>query len=179
MSIREILTPPAPALREPAEKVRAFTSDLRQLVDDMVETMRNADGVGLAGPQIGVAQRVIVVEYGEGLEEPDTETAGLELYKLVNPEIVSASPETAMDNEGCLSLPGYYGEVERAKSVSVKAFNPEGEPVRIEADGWLARIFQHEVDHLDGVLFVDRAREVWKVDEESEGAEIAEQGHHV
>ena len=179
MSIREILTPPAPELREPAEKVRAFTSDLRRLVDDMVETMRNADGVGLAGPQIGVGQRVIVVEYGEGLEEPDTETAELELYKLVNPEIINASDETLLGNEGCLSLPGYYGEVERAKSVTVKAFTPQGEPVRVEADGWLARIFQHEVDHLDGVLFVDRAREVWQIDEDAERAEVAEEGHHV
>lgn len=179
MSIRKILTPPAPELREPADKVRAFTSELRELVADMVETMREADGVGLAAPQIGVGQRVIVVEYGEGLEDPEVEAAEPELYELVNPEIVQASEETVTGNEGCLSLPDYYGEVERARSVTLKALSPQGEPIRLEADGWLARIFQHEVDHLDGVLFVDRAREVWKIDEEEGEAQAVQATEHV
>lgn len=178
MTIREIITPPAPVLRDPAEKVRAFTSDLRSLVEDMVETMREAEGVGLAGPQIGVSQRVIVVEYQEGLEDPEAAPGEPELYKLVNPEIVRRSSETILGNEGCLSLPGYFGEVERARSVTVRAFTPGGEMTQIEADGWLARIFQHEVDHLDGVLFIDRATQVWQVDEE-EQAEASASGRRV
>lgn len=178
MTIREILTPPAPALREPAEKVRAFTSELRALIEDMVETMREAEGVGLAAPQIGVGQRVIVVEYQEGLEDPEATPGEPELYKLVNPEIVRRSNETVMGNEGCLSLPGYFGEVERARSITLRALTPAGELAQIEAEGWLARIFQHEVDHLDGVLFVDRATQVWEVEEE-EQAEASPSGRRV
>lgn len=179
MSIRKILTPPAPELREPADKVRAFTSELRTLVDDMVETMRDAPGVGLAAPQVGIGQRVIVVEYGEPTPEGE-EPVDPDLYKLVNPEIVSSSRATTLGNEGCLSLPGYYGEVERAQAVTVRAFTPAGEPTKIDAEGWLARILQHEIDHLDGILFIDRATEVWQIDEEAEAQAAAErQGQQV
>ncbi len=178
MTIREILTPPAPVLRNPAEKVRAFTSDLQSLVEDMVETMRHAEGVGLAAPQVGVSQRVIVVEYKQGLEDAEATPGEPELYKLVNPEIVRRSAETLVGDEGCLSLPGYFGEVERPRSVTLRAFTPAGEMTQIEAEGWLARIFQHEVDHLDGVLFIDRATQVWQVDEE-EQAEAPQSGRRV
>lgn len=169
MSTLEIVTPPNPILRQKANKVRAFTSDLRQLVDDMVETMRAAQGVGLAAPQVAVGQRVIVVEFAEPPEDPEAEPNEAQLYKIVNPKIIRASQETTLGNEGCLSLPGYYGEVERSLGVTVSGFNPQGEPVQIEAEGWLARIFQHEIDHLNGVLFIDRANRVWELDEEEAG----------
>ncbi|MFP3855292.1 MAG: peptide deformylase, partial [Anaerolineales bacterium] len=102
-------------------------------------------------------------------EEGEAEPAEPELYQLVNPEIVHASRETALGNEGCLSIPGYYGEVERSLKIALRGFTPQGEPIQIQADGWLARIFQHEVDHLNGVLFIDRANRIWEVDEEEAG----------
>lgn len=166
MSILKIVTPPEPILRQEADKVRAFNSDLRQLVDDMVETMRSAQGVGLAAPQVAVAKRVIVVEFAEPPEDPEAEPPEPELYRLVNPEIIHLSQETTIGNEGCLSLPGYYGEVERSQTATINAFTPEGEPTQIQANGWLARIFQHEIDHLNGILFIDRATRVWELDEE-------------
>lgn len=166
MSILEIVTPPEPILRQEADKVRAFNSELRQLVDDMVETMRSAQGVGLAAPQVAVGKRLLVVEFAEPPEDPEAELPEPELYKLVNPELIHLSQETALGNEGCLSLPGYYGEVERSRAVTIRGFTPEGEPTQIKAEGWLARIFQHEVDHLNGILFIDRATRVWELDEE-------------
>jgi peptide deformylase len=166
MSILEIVTPPNPILRQEAEKVRAFNSDLRRLADDMVETMRAAQGVGLAAPQVDIGQRLIVVEFAEPPEDPEDEPNDPELFKLVNPEIIHVSQETVLGNEGCLSLPGYYGEVERSLKATVRAFTPQGEPTQIQAEGWLARILQHEIDHLNGVLFIDRANRIWELDEE-------------
>ncbi|MGA9533099.1 MAG: peptide deformylase [Anaerolineales bacterium] len=174
MTILDIKTPPDPILRAEAEKVRAFTSDLRQLADDMVETMRAAPGVGLAAPQIGIGQRLIVVEFAEPADDPQAEPPKPTLYRLVNPEIVTRSRETIVGTEGCLSLPGYFGDVERSQSTTVRGFTPAGEPTLIKADGWLARIFLHEVDHLNGILFIDRANRVWKA-EEDERAELAAQ----
>lgn len=173
MTIREIVTPPDPVLRTEAERVRAFTSDLRQLVEDMVETMRDAVGVGLAAPQVGISQRVIVVEFAEPPDDPEQEPPEPVTYRLINPEIVSASPQTAVGTEGCLSLPRIYGDVERSVAATVHGFTPSGEPTQIQAEGWLARIFLHEVDHLNGVLFIDRADRVWKVEEEEEIGERA------
>ena len=168
MTIREIVTPPNPTLRQKARKVASFGDELQTLVDDMVETMRQADGVGLAAPQVDVSQRVIVIEYAEGQENPDAEEEPKEpkLYILVNPEIVHQSPETVTANEACLSLPGYFGEVERYLSVSIKGQNRRGDPLKLKAQGWLARVFQHEIDHLDGVLYIDRATDIWKVEPE-------------
>jgi peptide deformylase len=166
MTIREILTEPDPVLRKKAKKVPAVTADIRTLIDDMVETMRAAPGVGLAAPQAGVGQRVITVEYAE---EPDHELAEGEnppqpvLYTLINPKITRSSREKVAGIEACLSVPGFAGEVERNVEVVVKGFNAQGAPVRIKAKGWLARIFQHEIDHLDGVLYVDRATKMWAV----------------
>jgi peptide deformylase len=165
MSIRNIVTPPDPVLRQKAQKVRAFTSDLQTLIDDMIETMRQAPGVGLAAPQVGVSQRVIVVEYGDGDEDPDGPAKPKKLFAVVNPEIIRHSKETVLGNEGCLSIPGYFGEVERYEGVTVKGFNRQGDPFRLKAKGWLARIFQHEIDHVDGVLFIDRATKVWEIED--------------
>lgn len=163
MPIRAIITPENPALRQKAKRVTNFGPELKALVDDMVETMRAAPGVGLAAPQVAVSQRVIVVEYASEPGDGDArEPAPPKLYRLVNPEIVKASAEKVTGVEGCLSIPGYLGEVERHEAVTIKGMNVQGKPIRIKATGWLARIFQHEIDHLDGVLFIDRASAVWK-----------------
>jgi len=158
MALREIVTVPDPVLRRKAQKVRQFDADLQQLIEDMVETMRAAPGVGLAAPQVGVSQRVIVVEYGDD----EDESRPPRLYVVVNPEIVEASPETEMGVEGCLSIPGLVGEVERHQRIVVKGQNRRGQPIKLKLQGWVARIFQHEIDHLEGILFTDRAVRVWK-----------------
>ena len=146
--IREIRLFGDPVLREPAEPVAAIDDRVRALVADLVETMYEADGVGLAAPQVGIGLRVIVVDTRE--EE------GSGALALINPRIADASVETDKVEEGCLSIPGIAEIVERPARVVVEALDPDGEPVRIEADGLSARALQHEVDHLDGVLFLDR-----------------------
>jgi len=165
MAIREIVTVPDEVLRRKARKVTVFDANLQKLIDDMVETMREAPGVGLAAPQVGISERLIVVEYVEDDEEED---APKKLFVVANPEIVKASPETEMGIEGCLSIPGLVGEVERPLQVVIRGQNRRGQPVRIKAKGWLARIFQHEIDHLEGILFTDRATRVWKPTPEEE-----------
>ncbi len=157
MALREIITLPHPTLRRKAHKVTDFGPELQTMVDDMVETMRQAPGVGLAAPQVNIPLRIIVVEYGS----EDDEEAPKKLYTVMNPEITRTSIETVLGTEGCLSVPGIVGEVERFEALTVKGFSRRGQPITIKAKGWLARIFQHEVDHLDGVIFVDRATRVW------------------
>ena len=161
MAARKIITVPEPVLRRKAHKVTDFGADLQTLIDDMVETMREAPGVGLAAPQVNVSQRVIVVEFGDD----ENEEIPAKLFTVVNPEIVRPSLETENGNEACLSVPGFLGEVERHISLTVKGMNRHGQPVRIKAKGWLARIFQHEIDHLDGVLYTDRALWVRKIED--------------
>jgi peptide deformylase len=164
MTIREIVTLPNKILRQNARKVTSFDAELQTLIDDMVDTMRAAPGVGLAAPQVDVPLRVIVVEFSE---DPEDEETPPKLYTLVNPEIARASAEEELGTEGCLSIPGIVGDVERPLTVTVKGLNRRGQPVKIKAGGWLARIFQHEVDHLNGVLFVDKAERVWQVEGET------------
>ena len=171
MAVREIITPPNSTLRKKAKKVRSVTPAIQSLVSDMIDTMRVSSGVGLAAPQIDVSQRVIVVEYGEGLEDPEREAAPPKLYVVINPEIVRHSNETVSANEACLSVPGYYGEVNRHEAVTVKGLDRDGKPLRIKAKGWLARIFQHEIDHLDGVLYIDRADPIYRVEAEESAPE--------
>ena len=174
MGIRQIVTAPNPVLREKAKRVKRITPEVQRLIDDMVETMRQAPGVGLAAPQVGVSQRVIVVEVAEGNEDGSgTETPEprpTKLYALVNPEITRHSGELESGNEGCLSIPGYQGEVERFSWTTVKALDRHGKPFKLKVRGWPARVFQHEIDHLDGVLFIDRAKRLWKVEPEEEQA---------
>ena len=166
MALRTIHTLPDPVLRRKAQRVRAVTPAVRQLIDDMVETMRAAPGVGLAAPQVGVSQRIIVVEFAPEPPEGSAEDQRPpRLYTLINPQIVRASKETELGQEACLSVPGYFGEVERALRITVRGLNRQGQPVRIKAEGWLARIFQHEIDHLDGILYIDRATQMWKAEE--------------
>jgi peptide deformylase len=164
MTIREIVTLPNKILRQNARKVTSFDAELQTLIDDMVDTMRAAPGVGLAAPQVDVPLRVIVVEFSE---DPEDEETPPKLYTLVNPEIARASAEEELGTEGCLSIPGIVGDVERPLTVTVKGLNRRGQPVKIKAGGWLARIFQHEVDHLNGILFVDKAERVWQVEGET------------
>jgi len=166
MALMEIVTLPNPVLRRKAHKVTEFGPELQTLINDMIETMREAPGVGLAAPQVNVPLRLIVVEYGND----EDETAPRKLYVVANPEIFRFSTDSEVGNEGCLSIPGMAGEVERSLSVVLKGLNRHGKPVKIKASGWLARIFQHEVDHLDGVLFVDRASKVWKIEERPDQA---------
>ena len=157
MAILDIKVIDDHVLRRKAKKVPKVTPELRQLLDDMVETMRDAPGVGLAAPQVGISERVIVVEYAE--DDDDDENAPppkKKLYALINPEIIWASEEKVDGTEGCLSIPGWLGDVSRHEAIAVKALNRSGQKVKINAEGWLARIFQHEIDHLDGVLYIDR-----------------------
>ena len=152
MAIRPIIVEPLNStqrdkiLRGKAKRVGRIDDSIRRLIDDMIDTMRDAPGVGLAAPQIGVPLRVIVVEYED------------DLYTIINPEIVKSSGE-ATDEEGCLSAPHWQAPVTRASSLLVKGRDRNGKEVRIKADDWLARIFQHEVDHLDGVLFLDKVHD--------------------
>ncbi|HEX6938739.1 MAG TPA: peptide deformylase [Longimicrobiales bacterium] len=147
MAVREIRILGDPVLRTKAEPVAAVDDELRRLIDDMMETMYAADGVGLAAPQVGVGKRVIVVD----VREPDTPA-----FALVNPVVVEASAAQERGEEGCLSIPGLKDIVERSAAVVVEGLDRDGNPRRIEAEGLLARALQHEVDHLDGVLFIDR-----------------------
>jgi peptide deformylase len=143
MALLPILTQEAPILRQKAKRVTRVDDSIRKLIDDMVETMVAAPGVGLAANQVGVGLRVIVVK------------TDANLYSLVNPEMVKATGEQ-VGLEGCLSIPGYVGEVKRAQRVVVRALNRHGKTVRIKGDDLLARAFQHEIDHINGVLFIDR-----------------------
>jgi peptide deformylase len=168
MTLRKIVTLPDTVLRRKAHAVTKFDKNLHTLIGDMVETMREAPGVGLAAPQIGLSERIIVIEYFEREEDEEKEDAPKKVWAVLNPEIIKASEEKLMGVEGCLSIPGLVGEVERHAAVQVKGMNRHGKPMKIKAEGWLARIFQHEIDHLNGVLFTDRATRVWKPQEEVE-----------
>jgi peptide deformylase len=166
-------------LREKTRKVSRFGDNLAALVDDMTEAMRAADGVGLAAPQVGVLQRVIVVEIAEDEEEPGSS----QLYVIINPEIVRASKEMVDGIEGCLSIPGYVGEVNRHQAVTVQGQDLKGRKVRVKAQDFLARVFQHEIDHLEGELFIDKLTapdRIWSVEPGTEeSAEAQGQTTHL
>ena len=168
MTLRTIVTLPDPVLRRKAHNITNFDKNLQVLIDDMVETMQDAPGVGLAAPQIGLSDRLIVVQYFEREEDEEIEDAPQKIWAVINPEIVKKSEETIMGVEGCLSIPGLVGEVERSTEILVKGLNRHGKPMKVKAKGWLARIFQHEVDHLNGVLFTDLATRVWQPQQEAE-----------
>ena len=172
MPIRTIVHVPDEVLRRKAPAVTKFDKKLQSLIDDMVETMRAEPGVGLAAPQVDVSERVIVVEYYEDEEKAEEdETVPKRLYAVVNPEITRKSTETELGNEGCLSVPGFNGEVERHLAITVKGQNRHGPPLTLKLKDWTARIFQHEIDHLNGVLFTDRATRIWKIEPPVEGEE--------
>ena len=168
MPLRQIVTLPEPVLRRKARPVKKFDKSLHDLIEDMIETMREAPGVGLAAPQVNVSERLIVVEYAEEEEKEENEQAEArppkpkKLYVMINPEIVRASEEMVTGVEGCLSIPGLVGEVERHQTLQIKGLNRYGKPMKLKVDGWLSRIFQHEIDHINGVLFTDSATRVWQ-----------------
>jgi len=173
MTVLNIVTLPDPVLRRKARKITKFDKNLQKLIDDMIETMRDAPGVGLAAPQVGALERVIVIEYAEPIEVEEGEDpieVEPKLYVIVNPEIVKSSPETVVGVEGCLSVPLLVGEVERAEEVRIKGFNRYGQPMKLKVDGWLARIFQHEINHLNGVVFTDLATQIWQPEEPIENS---------
>ena len=143
MAVLTIVTEGHPVLRRKAKPVAKVAKRVQKLLRDMTETMYEAKGVGLAAPQVNVSERLIVVDAGEGL------------FSLINPEIVQAEG-SIRDVEACLSIPGKSGYVTRAARVVVKGLDAQGKPVRVEGGGYFARALQHEVDHLDGILFLDR-----------------------
>jgi peptide deformylase len=165
MAILSIAKEPDPVLRKKAVKIRKVDDGIRNLADDMWETMLDAPGVGLAAPQIGKSIRLITVHVPEDEEEGREETS----LRLLNPEIIKSTGEQT-GAEGCLSIPGIAGNVKRAWNVTVKAIDMDNRPLRIKAEGFLAVVLQHEIDHLDGVLFtdhiVDPKEDLWIVEDE-------------
>lgn len=176
MAVREIIQPDNPVLRRKANKVTVFDKRFQALVDDMVETMMDAPGVGLAAPQVAVSQRLIVVRLpdDEDSKQEYGKQAGV-LFVVANPEIVKASDELVEGVEACLSIPGYFGSVDRHEKVTIKGQDRNGKDVRIKASDWLARVFQHEIDHLDGRLYIDIAKDVWQARPEDEAEDTPEQ----
>ncbi|MFQ5399163.1 MAG: peptide deformylase [Anaerolineae bacterium] len=157
MALLEIVTLPNPILRQKTRPVTRFDDELQQLIDDMIDTMRAANGVGLAAPQVGRLLRLTVIETLPGVDDEGNDIEGTrELYVIANPEIVWRSRDMVDGIEGCLSIPGYLGEVERHASIRVRARDRHGKKIRLRLHGWTARIFQHEIDHLDGVLYIDK-----------------------
>ena len=164
MTIRPIIAVPDPRLKQVSEPVEAVTDDLRLLMDDMVETMHDAKGIGLAAIQVGVGKRVIVMdlspsdsaEDGESEDRYDlSELKDEPIRYFVNPEIVWTSEEMNNYQEGCLSVPGFYDDVERPQACKVTYLDYQGEPHELNCDGLLATCIQHEMDHLNGVVFLD------------------------
>lgn len=151
MAVYQVVTSPSEVLRQKAAAVKSVNSGVLRVLDNMVDTMYSADGVGLAAPQIGISKRIIVVDVGDNLIE------------LINPEIIYRKGKQKA-NEGCLSLPGKVGLVERAYEVKVKGLNRKGEEIEIAGEDLQARALQHEIDHLDGILFIDRAEKVYQAD---------------
>lgn len=153
MALLKIVKAGAPILKETASSVKTITKNTKRLLNDMAETMYEAEGVGLAAPQIGKSLQMIVLDDGNGLIE------------LINPELLEASEELQDGPEGCLSVPGYYGDVKRSQRIKVRALNRHGKVIVYEPEGFLARIFQHEMDHLVGTLFIEKATNLRKVEE--------------
>lgn len=149
MALRKIVTLEDPVLRKTSRKVEKFDKRLWDLLDDMKDTLYSANGAGLAAVQVGILRRVVVIDVGDGLME------------LVNPEITERSDEKQEEVEGCLSIPGRYGVTERPEWVKVKAQNREGKWAVYKGEGLKARCFCHELDHLDGVLYIDNALEMY------------------
>ena len=152
MALRNIVKEGDEVLRKKCRAVDKIDDRILTILDDMAETLYDSGGVGLAAPQVGILRRIVVIDVGEGLIE------------LINPEIIEKDGEVS-DSEGCLSIPGKYGEVVRPAYVKVKALNRQGEEAEYEGSELLARAFCHEIDHLDGILYIDRAQQVWETEE--------------
>lgn len=179
MALRKILTYPDPFLRKKCAPVEEIDGEVLKLLDDMAETMYGARGVGLAASQIGADKRVVVIdisprniEADEEVEEEEEETEyeGPGLIELINPEIISSVGQVIAE-EACLSIPGFTSDVKRKQRVVIEAYNREAQLIEIEASELLARVFQHEIDHLDGRLYIDIATEIWEAPEQPDGSE--------
>lgn len=169
MTELQIVTLPDEVLRKKARPVAKFDDELQTLIDNMIETMRAANGVGLAAPQIGQSIQLAVIETLPKVDEEGEDIPNSrELFVIANPRIVWESREVIDGIEGCLSIPGYVGEVERAYAVRIRAQDRRGKNIKLRLKGWTARIFQHEIDHLNGVLYIDKLtdRENFWTDEE-------------
>ncbi len=176
MTVLQIIQPDNPQLRRQAQRVNDFGAELQTLIDDMLDTMTAAPGVGLAGPQVAQSLRIILVRLPDDEESQQEygEAAG-KLYVIANPTIIRRSDDMVTDVESCLSLPGLLGDVERHENIEVTGQDRHGNPIRHTATGWLARVFQHEIDHLDGILYIDIAKDVWRLeDEEVLASEVTE-----
>jgi peptide deformylase len=149
MAIRKVLNDKDPILRKRSKEVREINEEILTLLDDMLDTMEDYNGIGLAAPQVGVLKRIIVVKIAEEGEA----------IQLINPKIIKEKGQEK-DVEGCLSIPGVYGEVTRAKEVVVEGLDREGKKRKFMASGLLARVFQHEIDHLNGILFTDKVEKI-------------------
>ena len=163
MAVLNMRTLPDPVLRQKARRVSKIDDSLQKLIDDMIDTMRDASGVGLAANQVGVLQRVVVIEI------PDED----QVWVLINPEIIRREGERVVE-EGCLSIPGYRGELTRSLKVRVRALDRDGKPVRIKAEGLLAQALEHETDHISGTLYIDHLEspdKLWKLEPQEAGAQ--------
>jgi peptide deformylase len=148
MTIKPLIILPDPVLRQVSKPIERVDADLKRLADDMLETMYDAPGIGLAAIQVGVPRRILVIDVSREGEEKQPQV-------FINPKIVKSSDERSVYEEGCLSIPDYYAEVERPATVSVEYLDRDGKEQTVEADGLLATCLQHEIDHLNGVLFID------------------------
>lgn len=162
MSLLKIRIDEDPILRKKAKDVKSFDSSIKKLIDDMIETMYDAPGVGLAAPQVGVSKKIVIIDPDDG--------QGLQV--LVNPKIIKIEGDEEEGLEGCLSVPGIYGMVKRQLSITVKALNRKGKGITIDVTGFRARVIQHEIDHLNGIIFTDKATKLRKVVEETEEERI-------
>ena len=165
MALLKLRIVPDPVLRQKAKRIRKLDGSVQHLIDDMIETMHHENGVGLAANQIGVLQRIAVIQL------PEDEEARV----LINPEVIEREGEREVE-EGCLSVPGYRGELHRSEALKVKARDRHGKPYRIRADGFLAQVLEHEIDHLNGSLYLDHLESPEKLSklepEEEESAEV-------
>jgi peptide deformylase len=170
MSIRKIETTPSPVLRKKAKKVFKVDKNIKKLISDMKETMQKSGGIGIAAPQVGESLRIIVIELRGGKRSNGEEMPEFPLTVCINPEIKKYSTETEISEEGCLSVPDIWGSVERFKKIEVSAENEKGEKIKIDVSDLVARVFQHEIDHLEGILYTDKVdyKTLHKINSEGE-----------
>ena len=171
MTARQIVFSDNPLMREKSHRIRCIGPSRQRLIDDMIETMHAANGIGLAAIQVGVSERIIVVQLPPSDPETETDPNRGKLYVVVNPKLVRKSREVEDGIEGCLSVPGWIGKVTRHSTVTVKGLDRQGQNACIKADGLLSRVFQHEIDHCDGIIFTDLVEDpekIWPVPEDKE-----------
>lgn len=165
LNVIKVGTPQEKILLQSTHRVRNFDAQLHKLLDNMLETMREFQGVGLAAPQVCISSRITVIEYPDDEDDPENT---MRVYELINPKILKKSG-SEVGQEGCLSIPGFAMDVKRATQVTVRAQDRYGRERRFKAYGWLARVIQHEVDHLDGKLMLDKAIQIYRLQENDEG----------